>query len=71
MVAATLTGVLALLLGAPGPGAAALAMALVGLSVVAVSRRACRLLGGQTGDVLGASVLLAECAALVGMAALT
>ena len=46
-------------------------MALIGLSVVAVSRRACRLLGGQTGDVLGASVLLAECAALVGMAALT
>lgn len=71
VVAATLTGVLALLLGAPGPGAAALAMALIGLSVVAVSRRACRLLGGQTGDVLGASVLLAECAALVGMAALT
>ncbi|WP_405405587.1 adenosylcobinamide-GDP ribazoletransferase [Paracoccus sp. Ld10] len=71
VVAATLTGVLALFLGAPGPGGAFLAMALVGLSVVAVSRRACRLLGGQTGDVLGASALVAECAALVGMAALT
>ncbi|WP_338118686.1 adenosylcobinamide-GDP ribazoletransferase [Paracoccus liaowanqingii] len=44
---------------------------MVGLSVVAVSRRACRLLGGQTGDVLGASALLAECAALVGLALMT
>ena len=71
VLAAGLTGALALLLTAPGPGAAALAMALAAISVVAVSRRACRLLGGQTGDVLGASAVLAECAALVGMAALT
>lgn len=71
VLAAGLTGALALLLTAPWPGAAALAMALAAISVVAVSRRACRLLGGQTGDVLGASAVLAECAALVGMAALT
>ncbi|WP_411836654.1 adenosylcobinamide-GDP ribazoletransferase [Paracoccus sp. ME4] len=71
VLAAGLTGALVLLLTAPGPGAAALAMALAAISVVAVSRRACRLLGGQTGDVLGASAVLAECAALVGMAALT
>ncbi|MCG6112654.1 MAG: adenosylcobinamide-GDP ribazoletransferase [Paracoccus sp.] len=68
---AALTGAAALLVCAPAPWGAVLAMALAGLSVVAVSRRACRLLGGQTGDVLGASVLLAETAALVGMAALT
>lgn len=64
-------GVPALWLTAPDPAAAALATALAGLSVVAVSRRACRLLGGQTGDVLGASALLAECAALVGLALMT
>ncbi|TJZ93740.1 adenosylcobinamide-GDP ribazoletransferase [Paracoccus gahaiensis] len=68
---AALIGVLALWLCAPGPGGAALATLLAGLSVVAVSRRACRLVGGQTGDVLGASALLAECAALVGLALMT
>lgn len=71
VVLAGLIGALALLLGAPGPGGALLAMILIGVIVVAVSRRACRLLGGQTGDVLGASALLGECAALVAMALLT
>lgn len=71
VVLAGLIGALALLLGAPGPGGALLAMILIGVVVVEVSRRACRLLGGQTGDVLGASALLGECAALVAMALLT
>ncbi|CAM3145312.1 adenosylcobinamide-GDP ribazoletransferase [Paracoccus nototheniae] len=65
---AGLIGLLALGLTAPGIAGAGLALILVGAAIVAVSRRACRLLGGQTGDVLGAATLLAETAALTGMA---
>jgi len=64
-------GAVLLILCAPTVPAAFLAGLLAMAVVVAVSRRACRLLGGQTGDVLGASAALAETAALVGMAALT
>lgn len=52
------------------PAAVAVAVA-VGVAVVAVGYRALRLIGGQTGDVLGASALVAETAALVAMALLT
>ncbi|MEE2861258.1 MAG: adenosylcobinamide-GDP ribazoletransferase [Pseudomonadota bacterium] len=48
--------------------AGALAVAVAGLFVW---RRAARLLGGQTGDVLGAATLLSETAALVALALLT
>jgi adenosylcobinamide-GDP ribazoletransferase len=59
LAAAALGAALALALGAP-PAALA-AAALAALAVVALARR---LIGGQTGDVLGAAALLAEIAAL-------
>lgn len=68
---AAIIGVSLLILTAPSAGAGLLALLLAGIAVVAVSRRACRLLGGQTGDVLGAAALLAETSALLGMAILT
>nr|WP_204354631.1 adenosylcobinamide-GDP ribazoletransferase [Paracoccus saliphilus] len=68
---AAMIGVSLLILTAPSAGSGLLALLLAGAAVIAVSRRACRLLGGQTGDVLGASASLAETAALLGMAILT
>lgn len=37
-------------------------------ALLAVARRAIRMIGGQTGDVLGAAILVAETAGLVGLA---
>lgn len=68
---ACLIGAGLLIVTAPSAGAGLTAFLLAGVTVVAVSRRACRLLGGQTGDVLGASAILAETSALLGMAILT
>lgn len=64
---ASLIGAAAMIAAAPGAAPAALALA--GLSALLVARRARLLVGGQTGDILGASVLLAETAALVALAA--
>lgn len=60
---------LALLLMA-APGGAALAAGAALLAGLAVAARARHLLGGQTGDVLGAGTLCAETAVLVAFAAL-
>lgn len=68
---AAIIGVSLLILTAPSAGAGLSALLLAGIAVVVVSRRACRLLGGQTGDVLGAAAILAETSALLGMAILT
>ncbi|MDN5567258.1 MAG: adenosylcobinamide-GDP ribazoletransferase [Paracoccus sp. (in: a-proteobacteria)] len=61
-------GVIALAVAAPGSRALFLALLLSACATMAVSRRAARLVGGQTGDVLGAACLLVETAALVGIA---
>lgn len=66
IVALALAVLLALVLLPPVPALAALAAALVAAALVA--RRARRIMGGQTGDVLGAGVILAETAALVALA---
>lgn len=65
---ALLIGIVTLTIAAPGPRALILSLALSACAVICVSRRAARLVGGQTGDVLGAACLLVETAALVGIA---
>ncbi|MBW7056717.1 adenosylcobinamide-GDP ribazoletransferase [Paracoccus bogoriensis] len=66
LVAIALAAVLALAVLPLLPALAALVAA--GVAAMAVARRAQRLLGGQTGDVLGAGIILAETAALVALA---
>lgn len=48
-------------------GGTALAFVLCGLAALAVTRLAARLIGGQTGDVIGAAQQAAEIAALAGL----
>lgn len=71
VAAALVIGAAALILTAPGPVAGLAGLVAGALAGLAVALRARRLLGGQTGDVLGAAILSAETAALVGMALLT
>lgn len=68
LVIAAAIGLVALMMTAPAPSGLILAIGCAIAAVVGVSRRACRLVGGQTGDVLGAACLLVETAVLVGIA---
>jgi adenosylcobinamide-GDP ribazoletransferase len=68
---AALIGILALALTAQGPTALVLGLLFAGCAVIGVSRRACRLVGGQTGDVLGAACVLVETGVLIGIACST
>ncbi|WP_436638579.1 adenosylcobinamide-GDP ribazoletransferase [Microbaculum sp. FT89] len=52
------------------PGAAILAVVFAALAVVAVGVLALRQIGGQTGDVVGAAGIAAECAALTAIVAI-
>lgn len=64
LAALVLAAVAALL--TPAPAAAVLAAGLAGLGMTALARRQ---IGGQTGDVLGATAVVAECAVLSALAA--
>jgi len=65
---ATLIGLVMVGMTAPAFSALIAGLALAAVAIITVSRRACRLVGGQTGDVLGAACLLVETGTLIGIA---
>jgi adenosylcobinamide-GDP ribazoletransferase len=65
---AALIGGIALAVTTPTSLALPVALGCAGFVLIGVSRRACRLVGGQTGDVLGAACLLVETGTLIGIA---